>query len=109
MSIATGKTRISLVVGLLALAGFLSDGRLATAQSQLDCPLPAGVTPVEPPRVTAQQVEDGSAALRDFALAATERFASETGGLMSVQQVAYFGCVVRQEGGPWRHGSTYVV
>ena len=109
MSTATGKTGISLVVGLLTLAGFLSDGRLATAQSQLECPLPAGVTPVEPPRVTAQQVEDGSAALRDFALAATERFASETGGLLSVQQVAYFGCVVRQEGGPWRHASTYVV
>ena len=109
MSTATGKTRISLVVGLLTLAGFLSDGRLATAQSQLDCPLPAGVTAPEPPRVTAQQVEDGSASLRDFALAVRDQNNQVSQSDTTVEQVAYLGCLVRQEGSAWRSGSTYLV
>ena len=90
--------------GLLVLAAICSDGRDALAQTPLDCPLPAGVTPPEAPRVTAQQVEDGSASLADFALAAREDFGSGT-----PQQRLYVGCLVRQEGSPWRSGSTYLV
>ena len=55
------------VVCLLALAGVASDG---LAQAEQACPLPDGVAPPPDPSVTAQQVEDGSASLMDFALAA---------------------------------------
>ena len=105
------RTRLSPlpVAGLLVLAAICFDVRPALAQARLDCPLPAGVTAPEPPRVTAQQVEDGSAALRDFALAARERFVSVSRGITSAGQTAYFGCLVRQEGSPWRSGSTYLV
>ena len=91
--------------GLLMLAGVCSDARPAFAQTQLDCPLPAGVTPPTPPRVTAQQVEDGSASLRDFALAARGQAQEGT----TAEQAAYVGCLLRQEGSPWRSGSTYLI
>ena len=99
-------------VGLLMLAGICLDGRPALAQP--DCPLPAGVTPLAPPPVTAQQVEDGSASLTDFALAVRDIFVSESQGMTTsnvttLAQLAYVGCLFRQEGGPWRSGSTYVV
>ena len=75
MSTATWKTRISLtlVAGLFALAGVLSNGLPASAQTQEACPLPAGVTAPADPTVTAQQVTNGSATLMDFALAVRER------------------------------------
>ena len=100
-------TCLSLVLGLIVLAGFCSFVRPALAQ--LDCPLPAGVTPPEDPRVTAQQVEDGSVSLTDFALAARDQFVSESAGITTVEQAAYVGCQVRQEGSAWRSGSTYLV
>ena len=73
MQPATWKTRtcLSLVVGLLVLAGICSGARPALAQ--LDCPLPAGVTPPPDPPVTAQQVVEGSATLAEFALAARDQ------------------------------------
>ena len=101
------STCFSLVLGLIVLAGFCSAVRPALAQ--LDCPLPAGVTPPEDPRVTAQQVEDGSVSLTDFALAARDQFVSESAGITTVEQAAYVGCLVRQEGSAWRSGSTYLV
>ena len=52
------------VVGLLVLASVLSVAQRASAQEP--CPLTPGVTPVAAPRVTAQQVENGSANLMDF-------------------------------------------
>ena len=93
------------VVGLLVLAGVFSNARPALAQG--DCPLPPGVTPPDDPSVTAQQVEDGSASLMDFALVAKDQFKhmSQVGG----QKAYHFGCLIRQEGGPWRFGSTYLV
>ena len=100
-------TCLSLVLGLIVLAGFCSAVRPALAL--LDCPLPAGVTPPEDPRVTAQQVEDGSVSLTDFALAARDQFVSESAGITTVEQAAYVGCLVRQEGSAWRSGSTYLV
>ena len=87
------------VVGLLALAGLFSGHALA----QLECTLPAGASPPPDLRVTAQQVEDGSASLRDFALAARDY---ET---RTAEQAEYASCLNRQEGGPWRFGSTYLV
>ncbi len=94
--------------GLLVLAAICSEGREALAQTPLDCPLPAGVTPPADPRVTAQQVEDGSASLADFALAARDQFVSEV-GVASPGRGAYVGCLLRQEGSPWHSGSTYLI
>lgn len=76
-------------------------------QAQGECALPEGVSPPEEPQVTAQQVEDDSASLMEFALAARDQFKhmSEVGGPTAY----HFGCLVRQEGAPWRSGSTYLV
>ena len=108
MATATWNVRTSLIplIGLLVLAGMVSGA--GPAWAQLDCPLPEGVTPPAAPRVTAQQVEDGSASLTDFALAARDRF-SDFQGTVTQQQLAYVRCLVRQEGSPWRSGSTYLV
>ena len=53
------------VVGLLVLAGVFSIARPALAS----CPLPPGATAPDDPTVTAEQVEDGSATVEEFALA----------------------------------------
>ena len=95
-----------LVVGLLVPAGVFSDAQYALAQTQEDCPLPAGVTPPPDPRVTAQQVENGSAILMDFALAARDQFSQ---GVATTEEAFYLGCILRHEGSPWRSGSTYLV
>ena len=102
-------TSMILVVGLFVLAGVFSDLRPAFAQTQEACPLPAGATPVEAPRVTAQQVENGTGSLMDFALDARERSREHAQGATTVGQGPYIACLVRQEGGPWRSGSTYLV
>ena len=95
-----------IAVGLAVLTGVFSDARPALAQTQEACPLPDGVTPPADPRVTAQQVEDGSASLKDFVLAARDRYKTPTSTL---EEALYFQCRVRQEGSPWRSGSTYLV
>ena len=69
------------------------------------CPLPDGVVPSPDPAVTAQQVEDGSASLRDFTLAARERLNVEIGDGVYLYNL----CLIRQEGGLSRSGSTYLV
>ena len=50
-------------------------------------------------------MEDGSASLTAFALASRDQ--AEVSA--SVEQAAYVGCLLRQEGSPWRSGSTYLV
>ncbi len=100
-------TSMVLVVGLFVLAGVFSDARPALAQEA--CPLPTGVTPPADPSVTAQQVENGTGSLRDFALDARERSREHAQRATTVGQGAYIACLVRQEGGPWRSGSTYLV
>ena len=111
MKYATRNTRIPLllVVGLLMLAGTLSNARLALAQSQVACPRPAGGTPVAPPRVTAQQVENGTGSLMDFALSSRDRLREQAGRGTTAGQAQYFACLIRQDGSPWRSGSTYLV
>ena len=93
------------VVGLFLLAGIFSDARPALA----DCPPPPGVTSPVAPSVTAQQVEDGSAALKDFTLAAREQFVMQLETAENLGQVVYYGCLFRQEGSYWHSGSTYLV
>ncbi len=106
MNITTGTFRYSsfLGAGLLMLAGVYSEVLPTTAQAQEGCPLPAGATAVQPPDVTAQEVENGTGSLMDFTLAATQRFAT----LNETRNLLHYLCLVRQEGGPWRAGSTYI-
>ena len=96
----------ALCVGLLVLAGILSSTHLALAQSRDACTRPAGVTSVAPPDVTAQQVEDGSASPREFALAVRDRFRA---GAETPEETFHIACLLREEGSPWRSGSTYLV
>ena len=100
------STSMILVVGLLGLAGAFFVAHPALAQTELDCPLPPDWTP---PPVTAEQVENGSISLRDFALVARDRFRGVSQGATGTGQVYGSACLVRQEGGPWRSGSTYLV
>ncbi len=93
------------VVVLLVLAGVIANAPPALAA----CPLPPGVTPPDNPGVTAQQVEDGSASLEEFALAARDFFRTETRGRTSLERAAYIGCLTRQDDGIWRSGSMYIV
>ncbi len=99
-------TSISVASCLLMLAFFLADARPVLAQEA--CAVPAGVTPPDP-SVTARQVESGSATLEEFGLELRDQLRSQSRGITNLEQVAYFGCLVRQEGGPWRSGSTYLV
>ena len=100
-------TPIILCVALLVPAVVLSGAHRALAQTQEACPLPAGVTPPPDPSVTAQQVEDGSASLEDFALAVRDQLRQAT--IVTAEEAFYFGCLIRREGGPYRSGSTYLV
>ena len=109
MKITTWKASRSLflVANLLVLAAIGSDGRHVLAQVQDPCPLPPGVeAPSTPPAATAQQVEDGSGSLKQFALAVRDQYVKSTATL---NQAFHLGCLVRQDGSPWRSGSTYAV
>ncbi len=57
------STSIIHMAGLVLLSGALAVASPAMAQAQEACPLPSGAMPPGDPRVTAQQVEDGSATL----------------------------------------------
>ena len=83
-------------------AGIYGEGGGVVAQG---CPLPAGVTanPLADPSITAEQVEAGTAALSDFALAAKRYMESVQRG----PELAHNACVVRQDG-PWKSGDTYL-
>ncbi len=100
---------LSLLVGLIAWAGVSSDGRLAVAQSQEACPFPAGRAPVAPPDVTAQQVENGTGSLMDFALGARDRFREQAQQATPGGRYLHLACLIRQDESPWRSGSTYLV
>ena len=109
MNVGLWKTRKSqlLVVALLVLAGVFSEVEVAWAQSQEECILPADAPPLPSPRVTAQQVEDGSATLKDFVVAVRDQYrvVVRTG----VVGPLGLGCLAKQEGSAYRSGSTYLV
>ena len=120
MQVGNWQTRTSLffVVGLLVLAGVIFEVDVAWAQSlqvaeqpQGDCALLAGATPPPNPLVTAHQVEHGSATLQDFVVAVRNQFRvlEENTEAASLGNIAYTGCLVRQEGSAYRSGSTYLV
>ena len=95
----------------LVVAGLFSGARPAVAQSQGECALPDGVTPPAPPSVTAQQVEDGSATLKDFLVAVRDQYSglSQNSDAPSLAKQTYLGCLIRQEGSAYRSGSTFLV
>ena len=113
MRIGTSNARLfsSLVAGLLVLAATGPDWRGALAQAPLECPLPAGVAPPAPLPVTAQQVDDGSASVADYVLAARDYFESRTRPVTDAEQAAaaHRRCLYRQEGSSWQSASTYFV
>ena len=103
------RTPLLFAAGLLVVIGVFSDARLALAQTQHACPIPAGVTPPGDPSVTAQQVEDGSATLQEFALAVRDQHRALSRQIPTFEGEAYFGCLIRQDGSPYRSGSTFLV
>ena len=94
------------VVGLIVLAGVFFNAPPPLAQTDEPCPLPPGVTPPAEPSVTAQQVEDGSASLKDFVLALRDQSSRRA---TTPEQLFYFGCLIRQDGSHWHSGSTYTI
>ena len=90
------------VAGLLVLAGVFFNPHPVLA----DCQLPPGVSPPAAPAVTAQQVEDGSASLMDFALGVRDQFSRRAS---TPDQLFYFGCLIREDGSHWHSGSTFLV
>ena len=99
------KTSVLVIVGVLVLASVLSNARQASAQ-QACPPLPDGSPPANL-SVTAQQVEAGDASLKDFVLAARDRYGALAKEFPPMEAVARFGCLVRHEVSPSR--STYIV
>ena len=100
------STSMILVVGLLVLAGAFFVAHPALAQPQEACSLPDDVAPPPALAVTAQQVEDGSATLREFGLE-TRNFFSRGTGSRAMQ--LYVGCTMREDGNDLHSGSTYLV
>ncbi len=90
------------IAGLLVLAGVFFNPHPVLA----DCQLPPGVSPPAAPAVTAQQVEDGSASLMDFALGVRDQFSRRAS---TPDQLFYFGCLIREDGSHWHSGSTFLV
>ncbi len=105
----TTATSTLFVFGLFVLSGVTTHPGAALAQAQDDCPLTPGVTPPPDPTVTAQEVESGSATLGEFALAVRAQFKSRGSETVSAEQLAFAGCRLRLERGPFRSGSTYIV
>ena len=97
------------VLCLLLLAGLFFAPRPVLAQEQFACAPPAGVTPPPDPRVTAQQVVNGDASLMDFTLAVRDLDLQYGLTPSGKQHPLYLACLSRQEGGPFRSGSTYLV
>ena len=105
------KTAIHNIATRMGLAAALSLSMAAIpvlAQAEQECPLRPGATPIDPPRVTAEQVEDGSGSLADFASAVTEQIRADTPQGRNAAQGQYLACLSRQAG-PWRSGSTYLM
>ena len=96
--LVTRRSRVLLSAGLLVMTGLLANGHPAVAQTVM-CPPTSN--PGQRLSVTAQEVDSGTKSLREFTLAARQK-ARESNPI-------HFGCIMRQEGGPLRSSSTYIV
>ena len=102
----TRGSRALVPAALLMIGGLPANGAPALAQASEACPwspatYSSGLEATEPPAVTAQQVVNGTRTLRQFTLAVRQQ--------ATIADIFHFGCVIRQEGSPWRSGSTYIV
>ena len=93
MQTSNRKNRLALflMVGLIVLAGIGLGARDGSAQALEACPLPEGVAALPGPAVTAQDVEDGSATLEQFAEVAVSQFKLGGSEVATPQQLAYSG------------------
>ena len=89
--------------------GALCVSHSAVAQTENECPVPPGTEPVEDPEVTAQEVVADESKLGDFTRLTRDRFKNYSLTVTSVTQIAYFGCVLREDEGPWRTESVYPI
>ena len=98
---------VTRVIWLLLHAGVLSGVHHAMAQ-QACPPLPSGAPPGSL-SVSAQQVAEGSASLKQFVLAARDRFGALTEQFVALEGVARFGCLAKQDLSRAPSRSTYIV
>lgn len=103
------ETLKRLIVVSAVLLGALCTTHSALAQTAHECALPPNTDPVEDPTVTAQQVDADSTILGDFTREVRDRFKNYSLTVTNMTQIAYFGCVLRQEGGPWRTDSVFPI
>ena len=107
MNTGAWTIRASAALCLLMLVFLVAGTRTALAQEA--CPLPPGATHPAEPTVTAQEVEDGTGSLQEFALSVRDRSREYAIAATTVEQGLHIGCLIRQEGSVWRSGSTYIV
>ena len=105
MRFAPSTTNVYLSFTVYLLATMILCFTAEPALAQFDRPLSTDLILRRAPRVTAQKVEDGSASLMDFALAARE---PSSQAAAPPEEAPYVGCLTRQEGSLWRSGSTYI-
>lgn len=103
------STMKSFIVVSAVLVGVLCTTQSTLAQTAHECPVPSGTDPVEDPTVTAQQADADSANLGDFTREVRDRFKNYSLTVTTMTQIAYFGCVLRQDGGPWRTDSVFPI
>ena len=103
-----GTSKKFIVVWLLLLGVFCVN-HSALAQTENECPVPEGTEPVEDPEVTAQQVVADESKLGDFTRLTRDRFKNYSLTVTSITQIAYFGCVLREDEGPWQTDSVYPI
>lgn len=77
------------------------------AQDAIICPLPSGTTPPDDPSVTAEEVEADNSNLQEFAVSVRAQVKKYLQGVRGLEQIAYFGCKLREETGVWRADSIY--
>ena len=98
-----------LIFSLVLLVSMCCFTQSLVAQTENECPLPPDTEPVEDPEVTAQQVVADGSELGNFTRIVRDRLKNYSLSVTSMAQIAYFGCVLREEGGPWRTDSVYPI
>ncbi|MYD46217.1 MAG: hypothetical protein F4W92_07695 [Gammaproteobacteria bacterium] len=98
-----------LIVFWLVLVGTFFVNHSVVGQTENECPVPPDTDPVEDPEVTAQQVVADETKLGDFTRLTRDRFKNYSLTVTSITQIAYFGCVLREDEGPWRTDSVYPI